>query len=127
MPGVTGSVGNTAGNVYGAQAKSQDVYVEGMPVINVPLEGEIRNLALGVSVEALDQLQVETADTAPMYQGQDSTNFVLKSGTNHYHGSAYEYFRNTDLDARGFFAAHDWAAVPTRRAARMAAGPQPAG
>jgi hypothetical protein len=72
-----------------------------MPVTNVPLEGEIRNLALGVSVEALDQLQVETAGTAPMYQGQESINFVLKSGTNHYHGSACEYFRNTDLDARG--------------------------
>lgn len=104
MPGVTATVGNTAGNVYGAQANSQDVYVEGMPVTNVALEGEVRNLSLGVSVESVDQFQVETAGTAPMYQGQGSTNFVLKSGTNHYHGAAYEYFRNTDLDARGFFA-----------------------
>ncbi len=105
MPGVTGSVGNTAGNIYGAQANSGDVYVEGMPITNVALEGEIRDVGLGISVEAIDQFQVETAGTAPMYQGQGSTNFVIKSGTNHFHGSAYEYFRNTTLDARGFFAA----------------------
>lgn len=105
MPGVTNFGSNTAGNVYGAQGNSQDVYVEGLPITNPVLEGENRNLALGVSVEAVDQFQVETAGTPAMYQGQGSTNFVIKSGTNNFHGAAYEYFRNTDLDARGFFAA----------------------
>jgi hypothetical protein len=31
-------------------------------------------------------------------------NYVLKSGTNQFHGAAYEYFRNTALDTRGFFS-----------------------
>jgi hypothetical protein len=104
MPGVTGFGSNTAGNVYGAQGNSQDVYVEGMPVTNAALEGEVRNIGLGISVEAVEQFQVETAGAAPEYQGQGNTNFVIKSGTNQFHGSAYEFFRNTDLDARGFFA-----------------------
>lgn len=30
--------------------------------------------------------------------------YTLKSGTNQYHGNAYEFFKNTDLDARSFFS-----------------------
>lgn len=103
MPGFTGGVGNTAGNVLGAQGNSGEVYVEGMPLTNPAVQGETRNLALGVSVEAVDQFQLETAGAAVEYQGQGAANFVVKSGTNSFHGAAYEYFRNTLLDARGFF------------------------
>ena len=105
MPGVVPGGSNAAGQVFGAQANTQEVYVEGLPVTNSAVQGEVRNLGLGVSVEAVDQFQMETAGTAVMYNGQGSTNFVLKSGTNKFHGSAYEYFRNTKLDARSYFAA----------------------
>ena len=37
--------------------------------------------------------------------GLGITNFTLKSGGNGFHGAVYEYFRNTALDARGFYAA----------------------
>src|SRR5579884_1418929 len=107
MPGVSTSSasGNTAGNVYGAQDHSEDMYVEGLPITNPVGEGESRTLGLGVSVEAVDQFQMETAGTAVMYNGQGAANFVVKSGTNRFHADAFEYFRNTALDARGFFAA----------------------
>ncbi len=38
------------------------------------------------------------------YEGQGVTNFILKSGTNRFHGDLYENFRNTALDAAGYFA-----------------------
>jgi hypothetical protein len=106
MPGVNinSTTGNTAGNVLGGQDHSQEVYVEGLAVTNPVLQGETRTLGLGVSVEAVDQFQLETAGTAAMYSGQGAANFVLKSGTNNFHGAAYEYFRNTQLDARSFFS-----------------------
>ena len=106
MPGVTinSATGNTAGNVLGSQDHSQEIYVEGLATTSPVAEGESRTLGLGISVEAVDQFQVETAGTPAMYSGQGAANFVLKSGTNQFHGAAYEYFRNTELDARGFFA-----------------------
>lgn len=104
LPGMQGTGGNGNPNALGGQDYSTDIYVEGLPATNPVLEGEKRNLSLGVSVEAVDQFQVETAGTAVMYNGQGASNYVLKSGTNSFHGSVYEYFRNTALDAKPFFA-----------------------
>ena len=59
------------------------------------------------SVEALTEFSVESggfkAETGHASGGTIS--FVSKSGTNDFHGNAYEFLRNQDLDARGFFAA----------------------
>jgi hypothetical protein len=108
MPGITGGGGsNDAGNVLGGQPNSQEVYVEGIALTNPVIQGEVRNVSLGVSVEAVDQFQLETAGAAVQFGGQGATNFVIKSGTNNFHGAMYEYFRNTVLDARGYFARRD--------------------
>jgi hypothetical protein len=80
-----------------------EVYIEGLPTTTAAVQGETRNLSLGVSVEAIEQFQVLTNNPPASYQGQGVENFVLKSGTNDFHGSAFEFFRNTVLDARGFF------------------------
>ena len=59
------------------------------------------------SVEALTEFNVESsgfkAETGHASGG--TLSFVSKSGTNQFHGSAFEFLRNTDLDARGFFNA----------------------
>lgn len=58
------------------------------------------------SVEALTEFTVESggfkAETGHASGG--SISFVSKSGTNEFHGDAYEFLRNEALDARGFFA-----------------------
>jgi hypothetical protein len=103
QPGVQ-SVGRW-GNVMGGQDFSTDMYVDGVPITNATVQGEGRNLSFGISVEAVDQFQVETTGTAVMYNGQGASNYVIKSGTNELRGAAYEYFRDSSLDAPGFFAA----------------------
>ena len=103
MPGVQ-SVGRW-GNVMGGQDFTNDTYVEGVPITNAVVQGEGRNLSLGISVEAIDQFQVETSGTAVMYNGQGASNYVVKSGTNLFRGSAFEFFRNKGLDSKAFFAA----------------------
>jgi hypothetical protein len=102
MPGVQ-SIGRW-GNVMGGQDFTTDMYVEGIPITNAVVQGEGRNLSFGISVEAVDQFQVETSGTAVMYNGQGASNYVLKSGTNQFRGSGFEYFRNKALDSKAFFA-----------------------
>ena len=58
------------------------------------------------SIDSLAEFSVESggfkAETGHASGG--SVSFVSKSGTNKFHGDLYEYLRNYDMDARGFFA-----------------------
>ncbi|MGH9436988.1 MAG: carboxypeptidase regulatory-like domain-containing protein [Terriglobia bacterium] len=60
--------------------------------------------------DALAEFSVQTNNFDARYGGSGGAivNIVTKSGTNHIHGSLFEYVRNGDLNARNFFAAqHD--------------------
>jgi hypothetical protein len=59
------------------------------------------------SVEDIQEFKMQT-NLFGAEQGRSSgatVNVITKSGTNSYHGSAFEYIRNNDLDARNFFNA----------------------
>jgi hypothetical protein len=57
-----------------------------------------------LSPDALAEFKVITSNYSAEYGrvGGAVVNAVMKSGTNEIHGSAYEYLRNTDLNATGF-------------------------
>jgi hypothetical protein len=59
-----------------------------------------------VSIDALQEFRIQTSTYAPEFGrttgGQIS--IVTRSGTNQFHGSAFDYFRNTVLDATDWFA-----------------------
>jgi len=109
VPGVQAVGNQISGTVFASFNGGQDfmnqIYVEGLPLENVITQGDSRNVSYAISVEAIDQFQVELSSMPAMYQGQGVENFVLKSGTDQFHGTGYDYLRNTDLDARGFFNA----------------------
>ena len=98
-----GTEGNRWEQINGAQGFSKDVFVEGVPITDPIQQGEGRTIALGISVEAVEQFQVETSGTGVEFNGQGAENYTIKSGKNDFHGSGFEYFRNTALNARGFF------------------------
>lgn len=101
LPGVT--EGNRWGQINGAQGFSKEVFVEGVPITDPIQQGEGRTISLGVSVEAVEQFQVETSGTGVEFTGQGAENYTIKSGGNKFHASGFEYLRNTVLNARGFF------------------------
>jgi hypothetical protein len=59
-----------------------------------------------VSVEAVQEFRVETSSFAPEFGRTPGGQVILttRSGTNDFHGGAYEYFRNDVLDANDWFA-----------------------
>lgn len=63
--------------------------------------------AIAPSVDALAEFKVQSHSDQAEFGGVSGgiVNIATKSGTNQFHGSAYEFLRNDALDARGFFTA----------------------
>ena len=70
-----------------------------------------------VSVDAMQEFRVQTSSFAPEFGrtpgGQVS--IVTRSGTNAFHGTLFEYFRNDVLDARDWFVNFNNLAKPAER------------
>ena len=66
----TQAAGPSTGSFNGGQTYQNEVYIEGLPLTSAGTESDTRNLAFGVSVEAVDQFQVETSGAKAMYEGQ---------------------------------------------------------
>lgn len=62
------------------------------------------SLGTALGVEGLQEFQVLTDTYGAQFAGNGAVvNMASKSGTNSFHGSAYEFLRNSALDARNFF------------------------
>ena len=65
--------------------------------------GDPRFVWTAISVDAVDQFQVQTTGYSSVYEGQGVMNYTIKQGGANLHGSVYEFFRNTALDSWGWF------------------------
>ncbi|PYV16062.1 MAG: hypothetical protein DMG07_08470 [Acidobacteria bacterium] len=65
--------------------------------------------AMRPTLDAISEFKVQTSNFSAEYGASAGAvvNVVTKSGTNQLHGSAFEFHRNSALDARDFFAAPD--------------------
>ena len=94
-------------SIGGGQAAAWDATLDGHSV-GTNRSGDTAEAALNTpSVEALTEFSVDTNGFKAEYgqAGGGVMTFASKSGTNKFHGSAYDFLRNDALDARGFFAA----------------------
>jgi hypothetical protein len=64
-------------------------------------ERSFGQVAVEPSIDALQEVQVETSNYSAEYSrtGGGIANLITKSGTNAFHGSAFEFMRNDDFDA----------------------------
>ena len=69
-------------------------------------ESTIGGIGIRPSIDAIDEFRLQTG-VYPAESGKSPgavVNLITRSGTDQFHGSAYEFFRNDLFDARDFFA-----------------------
>ena len=107
----TGTNGNTGGSsgqfgqvtfaTNGARGTLNNFLLDGIDNNSNDNGGAI----LHTSVDAIQEFKIQTSSYSAEFgrSGGAVINAVIKSGSNSYHGSVFEFFRNSALDARSFF------------------------
>ena len=113
-PGATPSAGGsqvTGFNVAGARTQSNDYLIDGISNMDTQVNGGLTSFRIN---DAVQEFSVQTSvPTAEFGRGQGAQiNALIKSGTNEFHGSAFEYFRNTVLNATDYFSKKNNALKP---------------
>ncbi len=85
--------------VNGLPSSSQTIMVEGMDATNGTWRQQNQSTQQGT--DAIQEVSVQTSNFAAEYGGAGGgyLNFTMKSGTNQYHGTAYDYLNNSALNA----------------------------
>src|SRR6202011_1283894 len=100
--------------ISGARPQQNNYRIDGISVNDYTNggPGSVEGSTLGV--DAVQEFSVLTSNYSAEY-GRTSggvVNAITKSGTNEFHGDAYEFLRNSVLDARNYF---DGATIPEFR------------
>ncbi len=101
--GVVGVYGNVNYDVNGGRPTENNWEIDGANIMD---NGSNSTLNVYPSVDAVSQVRVLTSNYGAQYARNASGTVLtsIKSGTNTWHADAYEFFRNTKLNARNFFS-----------------------
>ncbi len=103
-PGAPGETGSpNAVNVNGQRTKANLFLVDG---ISTTSSSEGRGNDFNIPLEGVREFSVQAGAYSAEYGNVAGgvINLESKSGTSEWHGSAFEFFRNDDLDAANFFS-----------------------
>lgn len=104
-PGVSGSIGNNYNSVNGSRTSLMENMVDGVPAGHPTVQG-YTGISVFPSVDAIGEFKVDAENYSAEYGHSVGgiLNVVFKSGANAFHGTAYEFIRNSVLDANNFFS-----------------------
>lgn len=90
----------------GGLESTSDFQQDGISILNQSDIPGIMGLTMLPSVDAVDEMRVQTNSYSASFgrSGGGITTMVTKSGTNAFHGTAFEFLRNNDLNANSFFS-----------------------
>lgn len=124
-PGVNPAPGRTFGPAQmannftsnGGRNATADILLDGTSVTAPEQNTQFLDPLYTPSVDAVQEFKVEqnnfSADKG--FSGNTVINVVMRSGTNQYHGSAYEFFRNSALDSNNWFNNRAGLTIPPLR------------
>ena len=126
-PGVSQAQGNTYGPTSqqngafatnfisdGSRSAQADLLLDGVSVMNGENNPGIMKAIYVPPVDAVQEFNVQQTNFSAEFGNSGGTivNVLMRSGTNAYHGEAYEFFRNNDLNANNFFNNAAGLAIP---------------
>jgi hypothetical protein len=88
-------------HVSGSVSYANEVYIDGIPIVNTNLSGDITNNH--PPIDAIGQFKLINNNQSAQY-GLSSgvVSFAFNSGTNAFHGSLFDYLQNDALNAAGY-------------------------
>ncbi|OFW42813.1 MAG: hypothetical protein A3J28_06030 [Acidobacteria bacterium RIFCSPLOWO2_12_FULL_60_22] len=93
--------------VHGARDQANRFLLDGTEVLQAGFQTDMPGGALGLNmgVEGIREFSVLTSNYGAAYGKKMGAiiNMATRSGANQFHGSAFEFLRNSALDARNFF------------------------
>ena len=92
------------GSVAGARADQNNISVDGIDATDFAIGGPFATQA-AIPVEAVQEFSTQVAQPSAAFGGRSGAQTAIstKSGTNDWHGSAYEFNRNAATEANTFF------------------------
>lgn len=97
--------GSVSYSVNGGRTEYNSFLVDGSETINVGMHKDNTSLIVTPSIDAIQEVKVLTSNYGAMYpsSGNGTTIVTTKSGGDQFHGEVYEFLRNEDLNAKGYF------------------------
>ena len=113
--GEQGSLRANEGNaltIQGSRPTSNQYFLDGININDTYYQTP----AVVPSIDILQEFQEQTKGYSAAYGGgANQINLSTRSGTNQIHGTAYDFFRNDALDAKGYFTPHGNKNPPLRQ------------